>query len=112
MIRAIIAKIRGLLVWTILTASTIGPGTVAMCSKAGSDFGNALLWCVVVASATAMVMQEASARLTIHADLTLGQALRHIVHKEGFVALYAGLGPTFAMAVPQTLIFPHSELAC
>ena len=34
------------------------------------------------------------------ASQTLGQALRHIVRNEGFVALYAGLGPTFAMAVP------------
>ena len=74
----ILAQLKSLLVYTVLTASTIGPGTVAMCSKAGSDFGNTLLWCVVVASATAMVMQEASARLTIHADLTLGQALRRI----------------------------------
>merc|ERR1719443_348785 len=31
------------------------------------------------------------------ASQTLGQALRHIVRNEGFVALYAGLGPTFAM---------------
>ena len=74
----LLSQLKSLLVYTVLTASTIGPGTVAMCSKAGSDFGDALLWCVVVASGTAMVMQEASARLTIHADLTLGQALRRI----------------------------------
>ena len=28
--------LRDLLVWTVLTASTIGPGTVTMCSKAGA----------------------------------------------------------------------------
>jgi solute carrier family 25 protein 39/40 len=36
---------------------------------------------------------------------TLGQALRHIVRNEGFVALYAGLGPTFAMAVPANVLY-------
>ena len=58
MLRAILAKVKSLLVFTILTASTIGPGTVAMCSKAGADFKTALLWCVLVASVVAFVLQE------------------------------------------------------
>ena len=76
MIRAIIAKIRGLLVWTILTASTIGPGTVAMCSKAGADFKTALLWCVLVASVVAWVLQEGAGRLTLLGGRSLGEAVR------------------------------------
>jgi solute carrier family 25 protein 39/40 len=39
------------------------------------------------------------------ASQTLGQALRHIVRNEGFFALYAGLGPTFAMAVPANVLY-------
>lgn len=39
------------------------------------------------------------------ASQTLGRALRHIVRNEGFVALYAGLGPTFAMAVPANVLY-------
>ena len=58
MLRAILAKVKSLLVFTILTASTIGPGTVAMCSKAGADFKTSLLWCVLVASVVAFVLQE------------------------------------------------------
>ena len=54
----ILAKVKSLLVFTILTASTIGPGTVAMCSKAGADFKTSLLWCVLVASVVAFVLQE------------------------------------------------------
>ena len=50
----------GLLVWTVLTASTIGPGTVIVCSKAGSDFGLALLWTLLAASFVAFTLQEAA----------------------------------------------------
>ena len=68
--------LRSLLVYSVLTASTIGPGTVAMCAKSGSEYDTALLWCVLVAAAVAWAMQEGSARLTLASDRTLGQCLR------------------------------------
>ena len=34
---ALLQHVKALLLWTILTASTVGPGTVAMCAKAGAD---------------------------------------------------------------------------
>ena len=74
--RAAGAHLRSLLVYSVLTASTIGPGTVAMCAKSGSEDDTALLWCVLVAAAVAWAMQEGSARLTLASDRTLGQCLR------------------------------------
>ena len=47
------ASLRALLVWTVLTASTIGPGTVTMCSKAGADYGATLVWAVLISAAIA-----------------------------------------------------------
>ena len=49
---------------------------VAMCSKAGADFGASLFWCVIVAAAVAWVMQEGTGRLTLVAGQTLGEAVR------------------------------------
>ena len=72
-IRAAVAHLRSLLVYSVLTASTIGPGTVAMCAKSGSEYDTALLWCVLVAAAVAWVMQQGSARLTLVSERTLGQ---------------------------------------
>ena len=69
---------RDLLVWTVLTASTIGPGTVTMCSKAGADFGTSLFWATVIAAIVAWVMQEGTGRLTIASGLTLGEAVRSL----------------------------------
>ena len=65
------------LMWTVLTASTIGPGTVAMCSKAGADFHGQLIWCVCVAASIAWVLQEGTARLTITTGRTLAESVRH-----------------------------------
>ena len=42
-----------LLRWSVLAASTIGPGTVIVCSKAGYNYGLRLLWPLVLASGVA-----------------------------------------------------------
>ena len=65
-----------LLTWTVLTASTVGPGTVTVCSKAGADFGSQLFWTVIVAAFIAWVLQEGAARLTITSGLTLAETVR------------------------------------
>jgi Mn2+/Fe2+ NRAMP family transporter len=67
-----------LLRWSVLAASTIGPGTVIVCSKAGSDFGLVLLWALVLASFVAYALQEGSARLALIARTTLGGAMRTV----------------------------------
>ena len=69
-------SLRALLVWTVLTASTIGPGTVTMCSKSGADYGATLIWAVVISAAIALVLQEGSGRLTIASGKSLGEAVR------------------------------------
>jgi hypothetical protein len=73
-----LARLRNILFWSVLTASTVGPGTVAMCSKAGADFRAALLWCVLVAAFVAWVMQDGAGRLTIESGMSLGQAIRRL----------------------------------
>ena len=52
-----------LLRWSVLAASTIGPGTVIVCSKAGADYALTLLWALVLASFVAYALQEGAARL-------------------------------------------------
>jgi Mn2+/Fe2+ NRAMP family transporter len=64
-----------LLKWAMLAASTVGPGSVVVCSKAGSEFRFELLWCLVIASVIAFVLQEAAARVSIVSGMSLGEAL-------------------------------------
>ena len=59
----------------LVTAAFIGPGTVTACAAAGAAFGTALLWVLVVATVSAIVLQEMAARLGAGAGLGLGEAL-------------------------------------
>ncbi len=66
---------RGLLLWSIIPAAFIGPGTVTTCARAGADFGTALLWALTFSVLATMVLQEAAARITIASGKTLGQVV-------------------------------------
>ena len=81
--------VRSLLVWTILTASTVGPGTVAMCAKAGADSKAKLLWCVLVAATVAWVLQENAARLTLVSGMSLGSCGRARMRHGSLAAMRA-----------------------
>jgi len=72
------ARTRNILKYCVLTASTIGPGSVAMCAKAGADYGHRLVWCVAVAVAVAWSLQDGAGRLTIEGKRSLGQAIRDL----------------------------------
>ena len=74
MFAAAAREVRSLLFWCVLAASTIGPGTVVVCSKAGADFGLELLWALLAASFVAYTLQVNAARLCIVTGLPLGQA--------------------------------------
>mmetsp|Transcript_29173 Transcript_29173/g.92311 ORF Transcript_29173/g.92311 Transcript_29173/m.92311 type:complete len:354 (-) Transcript_29173:638-1699(-) len=71
-------RTRNVLKYCVLTASTIGPGSVAMCAKAGADYGHQLVWCVAVAVAVAWSLQDTAGRLTIEGKRSLGQAIRDL----------------------------------
>ena len=60
----------------IVTAAFIGPGTVTACTLAGANFGYALLWAVVFATITTIILQDMSARLGVVTGKGLGENLR------------------------------------
>lgn len=65
-----------ILFWSVISAAFIGPGTVTTAASAGAHFGYDLLWAVLFSTAACLVLQEASARLTIVSGHNLGEALR------------------------------------
>mmetsp|Transcript_63832 Transcript_63832/g.128270 ORF Transcript_63832/g.128270 Transcript_63832/m.128270 type:complete len:217 (+) Transcript_63832:62-712(+) len=76
--------------FSMLAATTIGPGTVIVCSKSGADYGLQLTWALVLASGIAFTLQEGAARLSIVSGMGLGQAIRaHLGVKSGHGRLNA-----------------------
>lgn len=75
----------------LVTAAFIGPGTVTSCSLAGADFGYALIFALVFAVLTTLILQEMTGRLALGSGQDLGESLReyprHPMTKIVFVAL-------------------------
>ncbi len=71
---------------SVIAAAFLGPGTVTTAARAGAAHGYGLLWALVFATFACLVLQEASARLTIASGYNLGEALRQRYH-QGFGAM-------------------------
>ncbi|MEO0449191.1 MAG: Nramp family divalent metal transporter [Pseudomonadota bacterium] len=59
----------------LVAAAFIGPGTVTACTLAGANFGFALIWALVFATVSTIILQDMAARLGVGARLGLGEAL-------------------------------------
>ena len=61
----------------LVMAAFIGPGTVTTASKAGAEYGFALMWALLFSVAATLVLQEMAARLGLVTGQGLSQALRN-----------------------------------
>jgi manganese transport protein len=69
-------RLAAILLWSVIAAAFIGPGTVTTAASAGAGYGLVLLWTLVFSTVACLVLQEASGRLTVVSGQTLGQSLR------------------------------------
>ncbi len=69
-------RLASILLWSIVAAAFIGPGTVTAAASAGAGYGYALLWALAFSTFACLVLQEAAARLTVVSGRNLGEALR------------------------------------
>ena len=60
----------------LVTAAFIGPGTVTTCTLAGAKFGFALIFSLLFAVVTTLILQEMTGRLSLASGRDLGQSLR------------------------------------
>ena len=60
----------------MVMAAFIGPGTVITASKAGAQYGFALMWTLLFSVVATLVLQEMAARLGLVTGKGLSQALR------------------------------------
>ena len=98
-------RLLSVLFWSILAAAFIGPGTVTTAASSGARFGYALLWALLFSTLATLVLQEASARLTVVSGLSLGEAIRRNFHGglRGWAVLALVLGAiVFGCAAYET----------
>lgn len=70
------AKIRSVVLWSVISAAFIGPGTITTAVTAGASFQLGLLWAVVFATLACIVLQEVSARVIISSGLSFGECVQ------------------------------------
>ena len=68
-------RILNILFWSVVSAAFIGPGTITTAAKSGAALGTDLLWALLFSTLACLLLQEATARLTITSGLNLGQAI-------------------------------------
>jgi len=83
-IKKVKSRFMSILFWSVISAAFIGPGTVTTATNAGASFGFDLLWTFVFSTIACVVLQEASARITVYSGKNLGQAIAR--HFEGHSA--------------------------
>jgi Mn2+/Fe2+ NRAMP family transporter len=69
-------KVLSIVLWSVIAGAFIGPGTVTTAASAGTGFGFTLLWALVFSTLACLLLQEASARVTILSGSELGELLR------------------------------------
>ncbi len=69
------SRILNVLFWSVISAAFIGPGTVTTATKAGAYFHFDLLWALAFSTIACILLQEASARITIHSKMNLAKAI-------------------------------------
>lgn len=69
-------KIKSVVLWSVISAAFIGPGTITTAITAGASFQLSLLWAVVFATVACIVLQEISARIIISSGLTFGECVK------------------------------------
>ncbi len=69
-------RLLNILFWSVIAAAFIGPGTVTTAASSGTRFGFSLLWALAFSTVACLVLQEASARVTVTSGYTLAAAIR------------------------------------
>ncbi|QSE97872.1 Nramp family divalent metal transporter [Fulvivirga lutea] len=68
-------RLTSILIWSVISAAFIGPGTLATATSAGSQYGLQLIWPLVLSTIACLVIQEMSARVTISSGRPLGNLI-------------------------------------
>lgn len=69
-------RISSVLLWSIISAAFIGPGTLATATAAGAQYGTQLIWALVFSTIACLVLQEMAARITIVSGEGLGTIMK------------------------------------
>ncbi len=93
-------RISSILLWSIVSAAFIGPGTLATATAAGAQYGTQLIWALVFSTIACLVLQEMAARITIVSGQGLGTIMKQ-KSKNTFGVYFIGFSVILGCAAYQ-----------
>ena len=75
----------------MVSAAFIGPGTVTACTLAGANFGFALIWALVFATLTTIILQSFAVRVALVSRMGLAEAMMEAIATPALKLGAAGL---------------------
>lgn len=93
-------RISSILLWSIVSAAFIGPGTLATATAAGAQYGTQLIWALVFSTIACLVLQEMAARITIVSGKGLGTIMKQ-ESKSKFGVYFIGFSVVLGCAAYQ-----------
>jgi len=84
-------KVYPLLIWSLISAAFIGPGTVTTSLAAGAGYRFSLLWALVFSIVGCFVLQEGAARITISSGKPIGKAISQMFANKPVVPILIAL---------------------
>ncbi len=91
------------LIWSVISAAFIGPGTVTTCAKSGAQFGYTLIWALSFSTIATILLQELVARIHMATGKSIGQiiALKYQSQHSGRISKGLFFAVTFGCAAYQ-----------
>jgi len=93
------SSVLSILLWSIISAAYIGPGSITVAAKAGISFDYQLLWTITFSTIICLIMQEIPARINILTGLNLGESvliefkelkIRNLIYYSIFISIVLG----------------------
>ncbi len=89
-------RISSVLLWSVISAAFIGPGTLAAASSAGALYKYSLIWALLFATLACIILQEMAARISISTGKNLSLILTQ--HLGRLPSVFIGLAVVIGCA--------------
>lgn len=81
-------RLANIILWSVIAAAFIGPGTVTTAGKAGATYGVSLIWALVFSTIATILLQEGVARIFIATGKPLGTLIAEQYQKRHWIPVF------------------------
>lgn len=81
-------RFANIILWSVIAAAFIGPGTVTTAGKAGATYGASLIWALVFSTIATILLQEGVARIFMATGRPLGTLIAEQYQRRSWLPVF------------------------